>query len=261
MWFKKNKFKTASIAAVLFIVWFIPWVFVFKIGILAYFPYTPDGTRYLRITGPLTSSWTKPEEIPDICVQSLFSLEDPGFFRHDGVIWNRVKYAYKKNKEAGKIVMGGSTLTQQLVKNAFLSREKSYLRKSREIAGALIADKLVDKIAQLDWYLNIVEFGPHQYGLSEAAHYYFNKKSTDLSPSECVALATLLPNPLKLGTGLKQKNLSDEFKKRYNLIVRGLVYLKFLSIKDFEDMVRGPSGMATDVMFSFEEVSLQRQNK
>lgn len=206
------------------VVWFIPWVFVLHSGLLFYFPYKMKGSeRYLRVSGPITSlwsdQWVPQEEIPTTCKQALVASEDANFHEHYGIDLKSIKENMIINKKAQRIKRGGSTITQQIVKNAFLSRERSYLRKAREMVGALLLDISMPKELQKTWYLNIIEFGPNIYGLQQAASFYFKTKAQDLTPSQCVALVTIVPSPLKWNKGLVNHRPTPFFVKRYYKIL------------------------------------------
>lgn len=185
-----------------FVVWFIPWVFVLYLGVLVYFPYHADGvTRYVRITGPavgwLSDQWTPYEQIPRSCREALIAAEDATYFEHRGVDFDSLQRAHARNERRGKIRAGGSTITQQLVKNAFLSRTRSYVRKARELMGALLLDVIMSKEKQLAWYFNIVEFGPDTYGIAAASQRYFRKPTSKLTRSQCINLVSILPYPTR----------------------------------------------------------------
>ena len=208
------------------LVWFVPWVLTLNLGILAYFPYEPNGQeRYLRIVGPALSAisfskknWLTKEEIPDSCKRALVASEDAKFFFHGGVDFESVQQNLERNEKLGKTARGGSTITQQLVKNAFLSRERNYLRKAREIVGALLVDFTLSKEDQLAWYFNIVEFGPNLYGLQEAAKFYFKQKAHSLSKQQCVKLVAILPSPNKWNASLVKGRQTAFFSKRVKTI-------------------------------------------
>lgn len=207
------------------VLWFIPWVFVLHLGVAAYFPYHPDGSRFLRVTGPVVgaltgSGWTKSENIPKSCKNALVAAEDGHFYTHRGVDPKGIKNAWQKNRKKGKIRAGGSTITQQTVKNIFLSRTRSYLRKSRELVGAILLDLTMSKDKQLTWYLNAVEFGPDLYGIENAALYYFKRKPEKLSFDQCVSLVSLLPDPKRSGPALKNNPQNSRTRARYRQIVR-----------------------------------------
>ncbi len=214
-------------SAVLFVMWFIPWVFVLKLGTLFYFPYEPNGSdRYLSVTGPLvgliSNRWIPGNNIPEFCKQAAVAAEDGKFYEHYGIDIESIQSTLKANKRAKKIKRGGSTITQQLVKNAFLSRNKSYIRKSREIAGAVLLNLIMSKDSQLTWYLNIIEFGKNIYGIEDAAHFYFKKDARFLTPSQCLALTTIIPSPKKWNKSLLNKNLSPFFLRRYHVILNNM---------------------------------------
>lgn len=207
----------------LFVAWFVPWVFVLHLGVLFYFPYKPDGhTRYLRVIGPVAAlfgaDWTPRSEIPEAAFAAVVAAEDAKFHEHSGVDWESLKLSHKANQRSGKVKRGGSTITQQLVKNAFLSRKRSYVRKARELAGALLLDGIMAKESQLTWYLNVVEFGPRAYGIEHAARYYFKKGARELTPSECIELAAILPRPNRWNRSLLARQYTPFFRKRYRVI-------------------------------------------
>jgi monofunctional biosynthetic peptidoglycan transglycosylase len=214
-----------SLSLLAFILWFIPWVFVFYGGTVVYFPYEPDGkSRYTRMTGPLPASigldsdWTPGSEIPRSCRAAVIAAEDGKFLDHIGIDPESIEKAIERNKKK-KIKRGGSTVTQQLVKNVFLHRDKTYIRKSREIAGAVLLDLIMSKETQLSWYLNVVEFGPRIYGLRPAAKYYFKKEPKKLTLQECASLVALLRDPVKSSRGLKSGNAPAYFRLRQQRII------------------------------------------
>lgn len=216
------------IGVVLLVLWFIPWVWSFYCGFIVYFPYEPDNqSRYVRMTGPLLDLleddiWVTSKEIPTSCKEALIAAEDMRFYEHYGVDLDSIEKARAKNQRAGKTKWGASTITQQLVKNAFLSRKRSYVRKAREMVGAVILDAIMTKDQQLTWYFNIVEFGPLIYGLHDAAHYYYKKPPAKLTRRECVLLVSLLPSPNSSGRHLRAQTLSRALERRSAHIMRAL---------------------------------------
>ena len=214
-------------AAVLLFLWFTPWVFVLKLGTLIYFPYKPNGQdRFIRVTGPIpglfSNVWTESKNIPPFCKQALVAAEDENFYNHYGIDIESIEKSIKANKKSKKIKRGGSTITQQLVKNAFLSRQKNYLRKAREIEGAILLNLIMSKNSQLTWYFNVIEFGQNIYGIENAAHFYFKKEAKELTPAQCLALVTIIPAPKKWNNSLIKKHFSPFFIKRYETILSNL---------------------------------------
>lgn len=221
----------------IFLFWFIPWVFLLYSGILIYFPYKEDGVnRYLRITGPITSifknKWASQKDIPNSCKAALVAAEDTHFYEHNGVDFESLQKSMTENKRIRKTKRGGSTITQQLVKNAFLSRRRSYTRKTREIIGALVLDVIMPKNKQIEWYFNIVEFGPNTYGIANAAQRYFKIDVKKLTPAQCVALVTILPSPKKWNQSLEKKRLTNFFIQRYKKIYINMVDMQIATRKE-----------------------------
>lgn len=221
----------------IFLLWFIPWVFLLYSGVLIYFPYKEDGaTRYIRITGPITSvfstTWISQKEIPNSCKAALVASEDARFYEHNGVDFESLQKVIKENKKSLKNKRGGSTITQQLVKNAFLSRNRSYVRKTREVIGSLMLDAIMSKDKQIEWYLNIVEFGPDTYGIENASQRYFKIDAKKLSPSQCVALIAILPSPKKWNQSLEKKRLTNFFIQRYKKISFNIMEMQIATRKE-----------------------------
>lgn len=221
--------KLFLIAVAIFILWFFPWVFALYSGMAIYFPYEADGqSRFARVTGPLPASlgldndWVPSEDIPSTCKASVIAAEDGNFLEHNGIDIDSIKHALKRNSKKGKIKSGASTVTQQLVKNVFLHRSKTYIRKAREIVGALMLDLIMSKDRQLTWYLNVVEFGPRVYGLREASQYYFRKDPKKLRLSECASLVALLRDPSRSSKWLKSKQIPAYLAARRDTIIAGV---------------------------------------
>ncbi|MFZ9521769.1 MAG: biosynthetic peptidoglycan transglycosylase, partial [Silvanigrellaceae bacterium] len=135
---------------------------------------------------------------------------------------------------------GGSIITQQLSKNAFLSRERSYIRKAREIVGAILLDATSTKDMQLNWYFNIVEFGPNIYGIKDAAQFYFKKAPSALSQRECASLVAILPSPNKWNKSLKAGAPSGFLAARV-----GTIQARMNMIPTEDDLVVSPKDVAS----------------
>lgn len=229
--------KLPILLLILLFLWFTPWVFVLQLGTLIYFPYAANGKdRFISITGPIPglflNTWAYSQNIPQFCRQALIAAEDEKFYEHHGIDWQSIEKSMQTNKKYKKMKRGGSTITQQLVKNAFLSRHKSYLRKAREIEGALLLNLIMPKESQLNWYFNVIEFGPNIYGIENAARFYFKKDAKNLTPSQCLALVTIIPAPKKWNRSLVKKNLTNFFIRRYNTILNNLKDMDIAKSKD-----------------------------
>jgi monofunctional biosynthetic peptidoglycan transglycosylase len=121
--------------------------------------------------------------------------EDSRFWQHDGVDWAAMRGAARRNIETGGLKVGGSTITQQLAKNLYLSAARTPWRKLRELAIAWRLERELSKKRILELYLNVIEFGPRTFGVEAAARRYMGKSARDLSRSEAATLAAVIPSP------------------------------------------------------------------
>jgi monofunctional biosynthetic peptidoglycan transglycosylase len=127
--------------------------------------------------------------------RALIAAEDAKFVDHEGFDWDGIQIALDKNWKRGKPVAGGSTITQQLAKNLFLSPTKSYARKAEEALITLMLETMLDKERILELYLNVIEWGSGVFGAEAAAQRYFQAHAADLSAEQAARLAAMAPNP------------------------------------------------------------------
>jgi monofunctional biosynthetic peptidoglycan transglycosylase len=128
-------------------------------------------------------------------VRAAIVSEDSRFRVHGGVDWNAARGALRKNYEKGSLKVGGSTITQQLAKNLYLSPSRTPWRKLRELAIALRLEHALGKDRILELYLNVIEFGRRTYGAEAAARRYVGKPASDLTLEEAATLAAVIPSP------------------------------------------------------------------
>ncbi|PJX22581.1 monofunctional biosynthetic peptidoglycan transglycosylase [Psychrobacter sp. L7] len=149
-----------------------------------------------RLTGgTVTQNWAEYDAIAKSAKQAAIVSEDATFSQHNGFDLKGIEAARKKNEETGKMSAGGSTITQQLAKNLFLTAHRSYIRKGEEAIITVMIETLWDKQRILTAYLNVAEFGDGIYGIEAAAHYYFNKTAANLNRDESALLISMLTNP------------------------------------------------------------------
>jgi monofunctional biosynthetic peptidoglycan transglycosylase len=125
------------------------------------------------VVGPRNPRWTPHDAIPPAMRKAVVASEDAKFYRHEGVDYAAMKEAIQADLKKGRFARGGSTITQQLAKNLFLSREKTLTRKAKEIVLAWRMEDALTKRRILELYLNVVELGPMVYGIGHASQYYF----------------------------------------------------------------------------------------
>ncbi len=145
--------------------------------------------------GTVTQNWAEYDAIAKSAKQAAIVSEDATFSQHNGFDLKGIEAARKKNEETGKMSAGGSTITQQLAKNLFLTGHRSYIRKGEEAIITVMIEALWDKQRILTAYLNVAEFGDGIYGIEAAAHHYFNKTAANLNRDESALLISMLTNP------------------------------------------------------------------
>lgn len=174
-----------------------------------------EAWRIVNLKGelPWRQQWVPYAQISDHLKRAVIASEDDSYADHDGVDWDAIEKAWARNSRAGELaqrraaaarnaknprapkVIGGSTITQQLAKNLFLSGERTLLRKGQELVLTLLLELLLDKQRILEIYLNNVEWGTGVFGAQAAAEHYFRKPAARLSPYEAARLAVMLPRP------------------------------------------------------------------
>lgn len=164
------------------------------------FVYTPyERGKPMRdiLIGPANPNYTPLSEVSSNFKNAILTSEDPSFFNHKGFVQESIRKSIAVNYEKKKFVRGGSTISMQLVKNVFLSRQKTISRKVEEILIVWLIENnnLVSKNRLLEVYCNIIEMGQNIYGIGEATRYYFGKKPSDLNIGEGIFLANIVPNP------------------------------------------------------------------
>jgi monofunctional glycosyltransferase len=143
----------------------------------------------------LKYQWVEYDKISRNLKRAMIAAEDSKFVEHEGFDWEGIKLAMEKNKKRGRFVAGGSTITQQLAKNLFLSPEKSYLRKGQEAIITLMLEYTLDKERILALYLNVIEWGNGVFGAEAASRRYFGVPASQLSVEQAARLAAMAPNP------------------------------------------------------------------
>ncbi len=175
-------------------------------------------------------------EVSPYFTNALLINEDPSFFRHRGFIPQSFRDAIAAVYKADlKFVRGGSTISMQLVKNAFLKRRKTVARKVEEVLIVWLIEnnRLVSKERMFEAYLNIIEFAPNIYGIGEASEFYFNKKPADLTLAEGIYLSNIIPRPKAFKYGFeKDGTMKYWLQEKANLVIRRMVQREQLPASD-----------------------------
>ncbi|MDP3639304.1 MAG: monofunctional biosynthetic peptidoglycan transglycosylase [Azonexus sp.] len=165
----------------------------------------PGTTRFMEIRlaelreknpeARLKKIWLPYERISIHLKRAIIASEDAKFVDHEGFDWEGIQKAMEKNQKKGRFVAGGSTITQQLAKNLFLTPNKSYFRKVEEAIITLMLESLWSKQRIFEVYLNVIEWGNGVFGAEAAARHYYNISAAQLGPEQAARLAGMVPNP------------------------------------------------------------------
>ncbi len=188
--------------------------------------------EYHRLHGDENRIWVDIENTPKMLQNAFIAIEDERFEKHNGVDWKRTFLAVANEFfEYSQTEFGGSSITQQLIKNITSDKKKDYMRKVREIIRALYIEKKLSKIDILEAYLNTIALGNGICGVEVAANYYFNKNAKDLTLLECAAIAAITKNPSRYNP---IRNM-EENKKRRNIVLEKMLELEYISKKEFDE--------------------------
>ncbi|WP_159799900.1 transglycosylase domain-containing protein [Flavobacterium sp. MK4S-17] len=177
------------------------------------------------IVGPENPYYTSYEQIPQYLVNAVLTSEDPSFFSHRGFINEAFKQSIIKNIKTKKFARGASTISMQLVKNVFLTREKTLSRKLEEILLVYILEnnRIVSKQRMLEVYFNVIEWGPDVYGIGEASNYYFQKPPVLLSLDESIYLASIIPRPKGFMWRFNSKGMLKDYAVKHDEYIKKLM--------------------------------------
>ena len=178
------------------------WVFLHICWWIKFNPHTSsfmqDRLEIIQQKRPdaeLKYQWVRYEKISIHLKRAVIASEDAKFLDHEGFDWEGIQKAYAKNLKKGKIVAGGSTISQQLAKNLFLSTQRTPWRKAQEALITLMLEKILSKRRILEIYLNVIEWGNGVFGAEAAARHYYKTSATHLGAGQAARLAAMIPNP------------------------------------------------------------------
>ena len=170
--------------------------------------------------GSVTQEWVEYDQIAKSAKQAAIASEDAKFASHDGFDMEGIEAAMQKNEATGKTTAGGSTISQQLAKNLFLTSHRSYVRKGEEAIITMLIENMWSKERILTAYLNVAEFGNGIYGIEAAAQHYFDKPASQLNREQSALLISMLPNPKYYEKHQNAKRL----KNKQRIILRRMKY-------------------------------------
>ncbi|MBI5234727.1 MAG: monofunctional biosynthetic peptidoglycan transglycosylase [Deltaproteobacteria bacterium] len=183
----------------------------------------------------VVQEWVKYSGISPYLVKAVVIAEDDKFYSHEGFDIEAMRVAMEKDLKAGRLKAGGSTISQQLVKNLYLTPEKSAIRKLKEALITWRLEIALPKRRILEIYLNVVEWGDGIYGAEAASRHYFGKAAVDLTPMEAARLAVVLPSPRRLNPAGEQSYVKARAELIYGIMQRrGIVPQEYLEAGEDE---------------------------
>ncbi|CAD0001979.1 transglycosylase domain-containing protein [Flavobacterium chungangense] len=186
------------------------------------------------LVGNANPNYTPLDQISPYLQKCVLTTEDPSFFSHRGFINEAFKQSILKNIRTKKFSRGASTISMQLIKNVFLTREKTLSRKLEEILLVYILEnnRIVSKERMLEVYFNIIEWGPNVYGIGEASQFYFQKSPANLSVDECLYLATIIPKPRKFMYQFNDEGNLKDYALQNQKFLKNLMFRRGLLIPE-----------------------------
>ena len=178
-----------------------------------------DEARGQGKTLKIDHRWVSLSNIPNHVRKAVMIAEDARFYSHAGIDWHEVGKSFETNWEKGRIVRGGSTITQQLAKNLYLSTSRDPIRKFKELLIAWLLEATLSKKRILELYLNIIEWGRGIFGIESAAQRYFHKSASQLTREQAARLAAVIPSPLRH----KPTELTPFLEKKKEVILQRML--------------------------------------
>ena len=191
-----------ALALLVLVVLYQGWLFV---HVWWWVDHNPDSSAFMddrlhvmqakNADAELRHQWVPYNRISANLKRAVIAAEDAKFNDHEGFDWEGMQKAYEKNLKKGKIVAGGSTISQQLAKNLFLSSKRTPWRKLEEAAITLMLENMMSKRRIFEIYLNVIEWGNGIFGAEAAAQHYYRTSAAGLGPEQAAKLAAMVPNP------------------------------------------------------------------
>jgi monofunctional glycosyltransferase len=255
---KKSLFKRAVLFIFVLLVLFVAFQFVYP-DVSELKTKNPEKTAFMSYREKeweregkeyrITQKWVPLRAISHYLVKAVLVSEDDKFWSHEGFDYEAMQKAIEKDIKAKKFKLGGSTISQQLAKNLYLSPSKNPLRKIREAIITWRMERELSKKRILELYLNVAEWGDRGiFGIEAAARKYYGKSAAALGPEESSRLASILPNPRKFNPLGNQKYVIHRSNLIYNIMVRrGIVVPEYEEVSEPADNTAEPVDSATEL--------------
>ena len=183
--------------------------------------------------------WVPLSNISPYLLKAVLIGEDDKFWNHEGFDYEAIQKAIEKDIKAGRFKFGGSTISQQLARNLYLSPAKNPLRKMREAIITWRMERVLSKRRILELYLNVVEWGDGIFGVEAASKYYYGKPSSELTPQEAARLAAVLPNPRRYNPAGDQRYVVNRSNLIYSIMIqRGIVIPEYKEATETNEILK-----------------------
>ncbi|MGB1013714.1 MAG: transglycosylase domain-containing protein [Nannocystaceae bacterium] len=227
-------------------------------GKFSHRPVMRDGSVRKVDLFPGSGTYSSYDQISKFMTAAVMTTEDGGFWRHKGFLPSQFEKALRRNLAAGRVRLGASTISMQMVKNVLLSHERTLSRKLQEMILTWYVEQSLSKKRILEIYLNVIEFGPGIYGVTRASGHYFGKHPLELNAAEAAYLALMLPSPVRRHIHYCEQALSPRFEKKLRKILqlmheRGRIdAASYEAWKDFQIVfssseLRSPEGCRAEI--------------
>jgi len=182
----------------------------------------PEQSAFMKSLGgkaEIKHTFVPLDSISPFMQKAVIAGEDAGFYFHPGFDVRAIAEALEVNQKKNKVMFGGSTITQQLAKNLFLSNERSWERKFKELAYTILMEKYLGKDRILELYINYAQWGPNIFGCEEASQFFYNRSCSKLSVDQAINLVAMLASPGRHHPEMKESRFMQE---RRNMIYRNM---------------------------------------
>jgi len=183
---------------------------------------------------PPQKRWVPIDSISPEVIRAVIATEDNNFFYHKGFDLEAIKWALKRNEEQSQKVYGASTISQQMVKNVFLSPARTWTRKAVEAGLTILVELMWSKARIMEVYLNVIEMGVNVYGIEAAAQRYFNKSALQLTKYESVMIAVALPSPHRFNPANPSPYMQQRLDQVYEIMDKTLETGWYRNIRDIK---------------------------
>ena len=223
-------------------------------GKTAFMEYREDSWKAKNIKKKISTSWVPLSQVSPYVMKAVIIAEDDKFWSHEGFDFEAMQKALEKDIKKKKFKAGGSTISQQLAKNLYLTPAKNPSRKVKEAILTWRIERQLNKRRIMELYLNVAEWGDGLFGVGTAARIYYGKSARDLNAREAATLAAALPNPRRFRPNGNSRYAANRAERIYQIMVRrGIVIEEYDSVIEEKDKADEKNGSGNNSMNSLRD--------